>query len=421
MQKKSQLLAFIVTLLLVIVFINLTFLGCATTGSKSKELTPEQQKAIHDSLFQLHKQELTRWFSFGFEPYKHGDYEKAKMYFRRVAENDTSEIYGRVLYQRLGDCYLRLGQPDSAEWAYTVGVERMPENPYFYTALGYIYRAGGRTDEAIENYETLVELVPDSASYLKQLGELYVRVEETDKAIEAYQKSVNLNPTDQEAQQVLANLLQSTGNIDKVIETQKSLVESDPENMKYRLDLARTYHRAGEFENAIEQLQAVIAKEPDNVVALEVLGDAYKETEKYNDAVAIYRRILDKNADDAKNLCNLSMCYTFLGRYTAALREANKALRIDSNFGLAHIARGMVYENAAEKCVSQKGGKIAFDDKLVYERAYREYTEARKDIQWKSDAVRRIIYLETLIPTTEDRFMHPNQTTPRGECYQWIQ
>jgi tetratricopeptide (TPR) repeat protein len=420
-QKKSQLFVFAGVLLLLIVLMNVNFFGCATTGPKSKELTPEQKKAIQDSLFQIHKNELSRLFSFGFEPYKHGDYEKAKRYFRLVAEKDTSGIYGRVLYQRLGDCYLRLNIPDSAEWAYKVGIVRQPDNPYFYTALGYIYRAGGRTEEAIETYETLVELVPDSASYHKYLGELYVRVEENAKAIEEYQKTVELNPRDQESQEVLSRLLSQAGEIDKVIETQKSLVESDPENMKYRMNLAQTYHRAGEFENAIEQLKIVTSKEAENILALELLGDSYKQTDKFNDAVTIYRQILAKNKNDKKNLCNLAMCYTSLGRYTTAMGEVAKAQRIDTNYGLVYLTRGMIYEASAEKCVSQNGGKITYDDKLVYKLAYDEFQRATRDLEWKNDADRRMAYLETLIPTREDEFMHSNQKTPRGECYQWIQ
>jgi len=287
--------------------------------------------------------------------------------------------------------------------------------------LGYIYRAGGRTEEAIETYETLVELVPDSAGYHKYLGELYVRVEENDKAIEAYQNAVELNPSDQESQEVLGRLLSQAGEIDMVIETQKNLVESDPENMKYRMSLAQTYHRAGEFENAIEQLKIVISNDAENILALELLGDSYKQTDKFNDAVSIYKQILAKNENDKKNLCNLAMCYTSLGRYTTALGEVAKALRIDANYGLAYLTRGMIYEASAERCVSQNGGKITYDDKLVYKLAYDQFQRAARDLEWKNDAERRMAYLETLIPTREDEFMHSNQKTPRRECYQWIQ
>ena len=161
MQKKTQLTVFVSVLILLAMASYLQFLGC--TGAQPKELTPEQKQALRDSLLNVHKRTLALKWSLGYEPYKQGDYAKAKRYFRQVAQIDTTGVYGKILYQLLGDCYVRLNVPDSAEWAYTTGVARLPDNPYFYRALGYIYRIGGRTDEAIQMYETLTTLEPDSA------------------------------------------------------------------------------------------------------------------------------------------------------------------------------------------------------------------------------------------------------------------
>ncbi len=419
MQKRKQLWVFFAALILALALFNMSFFGCATT-SASKELTPEQKKAIQDSLFQIHKNDLARNFSFGFEPYKHGDYAKARKYFKVVAEKDTTGIYGKVLYQRLGDCFVRLNNPDSAEWAYKIGVERLPENPYFYTALGYIYRVQGRNEEAIETYENLVKLVPDSAGYHRYLGELYLKTDDPESAMEYYGTVVRLTPNDQQSQEILGQLQSQYGNIEDVIATQLSLIEGEPTNMKYRLDLARTYYQNSDFEKAIEQLRVVTEANPTDVHACEMLGDSYQQLDRYSDAANVYNTILNNDPNDKKNLCNLSMCYTSMERFPQARARANKALGIDRTYGLAHIALGMVYEATAEKCVSQRGGNVEFDDKLVYKMAYDEFTKAKSDLQWKSDAERRISYVQPLIPMREDLFMHKNQTTPRGECYQWI-
>ena len=212
-----------------------------------------------------------------------------------------------------------------------------------------------------------------------------------------------------------------TGDIEMVIESQKGLVERDPENMRYRMDLAQTYYRASEFELAIEQLLVITAKETDNILAFEMLGESYQQIEKYRDAVNIYRQILQSTPNDKKNICNLAMCYTSLGSYRSAVNEVQKALRIDPNYGLAYLARGMAYEASADKCVAEKGGTSSFDDKLVYKLAYDEFVKAKRDLEWKTDAERRMAYVESLIPTREDLFMHKDQKTPRGACYQWIE
>lgn len=421
MQKRTQFFVFIGILMLLLGSINLYFIGCASTSPQQLELTPEQQKAIQDSLVKIHEGKIRLKFSFGYEPYKQGDYQKAKRYFKEVAELDTGGIYGRVLYQRLGDCYLRLNLPDSAEWAYRIGIERLPNLPYFYEALGYIYRPQGRTDEAIEMYETLTKLVPDSVNYHRFLAQLYINTDETDKAIGSYQAIVRLDPTDQRSQEILSSLLAQTGDIEMVIESQKGLVERDPENMRYRMDLAQTYYRTSEFELAIEQFLVVTSKETDNIQAFEMLGDSYQQIEKFRDALNIYKQILQSTPDDKKNLCNLAICHVFLGNYRLAVNEVRKALRIDSNYGLAYLTRGMAYEASADKCVAEKGGTNSFDDKLVYKLAYDEFVKAKRDLEWKTDAERRMAYVESLIPTREDIFMHKDQKTPRGACYQWIE
>ena len=418
MQIRKQLGIFVGVLVLLLIAAQLQFLGCA--GTKPAELTPEQKQAIADSLENVHKRRLALLWSLGYEPYKQNDYTKAKSYFRQVAALDTIGVYGRILYQLLGDSYLRLNQPDSAEWVYLIGTERLPDNSYFAKALGYIYRAGGRTEEAIEMYEKLIRLEPDSSVHYVNLGELYVSTEETDQAIEAYQHAVQLNPSDNRAQEVLSNLLSQTGDIDRVIETQETLMASAPENMKYKLDLAQSYHRAGMFEKAVEQLKQVFDANPDDIIAAELLGDSYQQVERYTDGVEIYTQILKSRPDDKKNMCNLAMCNTSLGRYTTAMRQVQQVIRMDRNYGLAYLTRGMVFEASADRCVEKNDSKVTFDDKLVYKLAYDEYMRAKQDLEWKNDAERRIRYLETLIPTREDLFMHKDQTTARGECYEWI-
>ena len=421
MYKKTQLSIFLATVMFLAFAIQFNFLGCAGTQSKKEVLTPERRKAIQDSLYKVQKRKLDLLFSLGWEPYKQHNYKKAKKYFKRLVEQDTSGIHGKIVYQALGTCYLQLNQPDSAEWAYKMGIKRNPKSPYPYKALGYIYRAQQRTDEAIEMYKKLIELEPDSASYYRHLGELYVKAGEQDKAIDAYQKAVELDPNNKQSQEVLSTLLAQTGDMDRIIAQQKTLVERYPNEIKYRLDLAQSYHKTGDFTNAIEQLKLVIAKEPNNIFALELLGDSYQQTNKFLSAAKIYKHILQINPKDKKNLCNLALTYTSLGKYTTAMRAVRKALAIDPHYGLAYITRGTIYETAAEKCINaRKGGKITFDDKLVYKLAYNEYAKAKRDLEWKTEAEKHMKYLETMIPTKEDYFMHKGQKRPRGTCYQWI-
>lgn len=392
--------------------------SCGGTAA-TKEMTPEQKKAKQDSIFKEHNKKIDMYMSFGWEPFKQNNYEKAKKYFRRVAKIDTTGIYGSILYQNLGTCYLQLNNPDSAEWAYKKGIENVPDAPYNYSALGYIYRRHGKDQKAIEMYKKLTELRPDSAEYFHQLGKLYANNYQSQNAINAYKKAVALEPNNTEYQEILGNLLRTTGDTAEIIKQNKQMVKLNPDNMRYRFQLAKSYHSAAKFDSAIINLKIIINEQPDNIDALELLGDSYQNTNKFSEAIDVYNTIIDKNPEDKENLCNLASSYSSLGRYSTARRTVNRALRIDNQYGLAYLTLGKIYENAADRNIKRNDGKTTYDDKLVYKIAYDQYVKAKTDLAYRKEAESRIQSLTPVIPTTEDKFIH-DYDTPKSEAYNWI-
>jgi len=395
------------------------FTGCAGTVTQQK-MTPEREQAIRDSLMREHKSLLTRYLSFGYEHYRQKNYEKAAEYFSNVVYLDTTGIYSNRTYPLLSDIYLNLQLPDSAEKIIRIGSNLFPEEPYYHETLGYLLTQSGDSESALKEYETLTELAPDSSKYWKKAGEAALAVMDNEKATEYYKKAVELNPDDQESQTILSNLL-GEDPLQKRDHLINMLVQF-PDDQKARLDLARVYYnQLGEFENAIAELEIVLDKDPGNIVALELMGQSYQEMGKYSNAAETFRKILSTQPRDKKNLCNLAISYLSMGRYTAALQQVNKAFSIDSNYGLAYLTKGMIFEHSAEACVAKREGKKpSFDDKLVYEMANNEYLKARRDLEWSDQAQRHIDYLEVVLPTKADRFMHQGHTVPKDPCYDWI-
>lgn len=398
---------------------TLYFLGCATTAPQQTTKSPEEVKAYQDSLDREQTKKLNLLWSFGYEPYKQKDYARAKKYFKQVAELDTAGKFGKVLYQRLGNCYLQLGQSDSAEWAYKTGIHNRPDEPYPYKALIYIYNNSGKSTEAIDTYRKLIKIEPDSAKHHKELGKLLVSADKLDEAVESLGKSVELNPNDREAQDIYTSVLTQFGP-EKLLEQQIKYVQQFPEDMVKRRELAETYLKLGEPAPAAESLVMVTTEDPQNLVALELLGEAYNQLEQYQNAANTYEKIVTINPEDKKNLSQQAIALRMLGQYSKAMRQVNKALSIDSKYGLAHIARGLVFETAADACQKKnKDGKILFDDKLVYEQAYHAYRQATSDPMFASDARRYMEVVKSVIPESSDLFMNKNQNTPRNACYDW--
>jgi len=422
-QKVSGiLLSTIMTLLIAWVAVVTMMTGCATTGGPQQpQISPERQKAIQDSLRKIYEFELNKSWSLGFENYKNKMYKDALRHFWKVSELDTIKRFP-TLYRYLGDSYIKLDKPDSAEIVYRLGTERYPNDPFYHRSLGWLLTGKHQNEEAIQEYQKAIEL--DSVAHAddyRALGNLLVQEDRLDEAIQVYQKLIELEPDNPEAQSVLAQLLHSTGNEDAAIEAQEKALQTDPQNTKLMYSLGETYFKRGEFQKSIEKFQMYLKFKPDDTYALEYLGNSQQNLGQFTKAIATYEKILSLKPDNKKVICEMATCYKELKSYTKARSVVRKALKIDPNYGLAHIVLGEIYEATADDCINKRQKHIVnFDDKLVYELAYKEYAKAAQDIQFSDQAKRKMEYVKADIPTKEDRFMHPDQKKARLDCYKWI-
>jgi tetratricopeptide (TPR) repeat protein len=397
------------------------FTGCASTVETEPELSPERKAAIQDSLKQVWERKLNIAWSLGYENYKNKMYRDAVGHFWKVVEMDTIGKFP-IVYNYLGESYVNMNIPDSAEIAYTMGIEEYPEKAYYHRNLGYILAAQGKNEEAIEQYRQAIKLEenPKPNDY-RVLGNLLVTENLTEEAIPIYESLLELEPSDVEAQNVYAQILKSTGDEDRAIEQQEISLQQDPENTRLMFTLGETYFRRGEYKNSVEKFQMYLDKNPTDTFAMEYLGNAQQNLGNFRDAISTYEKLLGIDPDNAKILCEMATCYRELEQFSTARRIARRALAVDPNFGLAHIVIGETYEAAVDNCIaSREEQQTKFDDKLVNQLAYEEYQKALNDPRYAVSARRHMNYIKDFIPTKEDRFMHPDLEQARFDCYQWI-
>ncbi len=364
--------------------------------------------------------ELAKYWSFGFENFKNKQYRDAIKHFWTVAKLDTIDKFTDKVYRYLGDSYYRVQDPDSAQICYELGIQKTPDNVYLHRMVAFLLTNRNLIDEAIKEYETIVGLEPDAKEDWMRLASLYVRAEEIEKAIEAYDKVLKLDPNNLEAQNNKAALLQSLGDIEAVIAEKEKIREQDPENSQVRFELGKMYFDQGQYELAVERYLEYLQLTPNDVLAMENVGIAYQRLEKYRDAIAMFQKIVSLEPGNKKVLAEISRCYKELGQFSTARVWARKALAVDRDYGLGWIALGEIYETAADRCIERKGGKVDFDDKLVYELADDQYRNALKDTQFRAEAERHRSFIKAVLPTKEDKFMHKGQTKAKGDCYTWI-
>ncbi len=413
-----------------LVFVLLTmsmfyYNGCAPTVQQT-QINPERQKAIEDSLQKVYIYSLNKAWSTGYEYYKPKIYRRAVNPFWQVIKLDTIDRFKDV-YSLLSDCYFKLGVPDSAQIVLELGLEKYPDNVGLRRNYAYLLAGKEQIEQAIPQYEKVTEADGAQANDWKQLANLYLRVNEMDKAIAAYQKIMAIDPTDQEAQQTLGQLLKGSGDEDAAIEALEKALQLDPENTQVMFDLGKFYYNRGEYDKAVNKFQSYLAKKPDDFVAMEYLGGSLYGKGDYRQSVTVYQQILTAKPDNKKIYTDVATDYKELGDFITARKYVQKALAVDTDYGLAYIVLGEIYEAAVDQCMKQTGKRTPkFDDKLVFLEAYRQYQRATKDYQFKDMAERRMSQLKDFLPSKEDEFFNKNRKLDNGrykiveKCYEWI-
>jgi len=407
--------------LVAVVFILLLGFAAGDLSATKKKKQDKKRNGEVDAAAAAKKYnfELVKSWSFGWENYKNRQYDRAKKHFWKLVEIDTIKRFPKV-YRYLGDCYFKSNDPDSAQVVFEMGVKKYPEDPHLHRMVGFLKAQREQIDEAILSYEKVVELEPKKKDDWKQLASLYVRADRIQDAISAYDTVLQLDPNDLEAQTNQSTLITSTGDVQGAIESKLKIAEQDSLNSQVRFELGNLYFNEGEYEQAIKWFQEFLVLSPNDLGALEKIGMSYERLEKVRDAIKTFKQILEADPQNKKAMCDISRSYKELGRFVRARTYANKALAVDRTYGLAWIALGEIYEAAADKCVKKKEEKVDFNDKLVYEIAAAKYRRALKDMAYRQNAERHLSYLQGILPTSEDKFMHKNQKKPTGECYDWI-
>lgn len=409
---------------LIIVALSAIFIfifSCApTTQQVAPEIETARQRAIQDSLRKAYEHELNKAWSTAYEHYKNKNYPSSIKPFWQVIEMDTIDRF-KDKYSLLSDAYIKLNNPDSAQIVLEMGVRVYPENAHLHRTLAYFLDGRGLTEEAIKEYEKATEIDPSKVSDWKALGNLYIKNDQRDEATKAFEKVVELDPKDQDAQRALSILYKASGDADAAIQRMEEVKKLDPNNTENLYNLGKEYFNNGDYDNAIVNFEQLLKLKSDDASAMEYLGNALQNKGNYRRAINVYNEILKLQPQNKKILCDMATSYKELGQFSTGRTQARRALQIDPNYGLAHIVIGEIYEAQAEKCYTARGKKLPeFDDKLVYDLAYKEYVEAAKDLQFKDLAERKINYVKDFRPTKEDLFFHKGQTRPKDSCYDWI-
>ena len=141
-------------------------------------------------------------------------YDRAAQAWQQAAQDLPHDF---ELWQRLGQFYLNLGPPRSAEAIATLehAVELEPERALLRLDLGLAYERAGRSSDARRQYLRATQLAPDQPQAWTSLGILEARLNENEAAERHLRLALRADPEHAAALFELGNLLRRRGDIDE--------------------------------------------------------------------------------------------------------------------------------------------------------------------------------------------------------------
>jgi len=324
-------------------------------------------------------------YNLGYQYFNNKNLEEALPHLWNTTKLDKELKYPGI-YRRIGEAYIQLEKPDSAQIAYEIGARLVPDDIFIHRRLQWLYEIKNDFSSSIDELKKIIELVDESEveEYYTKLAELLMKEDRIEEAMEVYKTLSEKYPDNRQYKEERMSLFDLLGDQDQKINQLLSLHQEYPLEVDYIRELLHIFTMENDYDNILAFADKLLEIEPENTDALRRKSDVYNDLEKFNDTIAMLQKILEITPEDPQTLCDIAEAYINMGNYSRARSFARRALQKDPNFGLAYILIGDAYLRCAEDCIERRGGisRIRFDDKLIYQMAYEQYSKAAKYPAW---------------------------------------
>lgn len=171
---------------------------------------------------------------------------------------------------------------------------------YFYKGL--VYKEFSDLEQAKSLFQTAVEQWPEFTDAYEQLAFIYAFENDT-----------------------LAELYFSNA------------IETDSLNISLWYNKAMYHQKLMQYDHAIKCYKSMLRIDPRNVKASYNLGYINLVLENYLEAANLFSEVIFNNNSFATAYFSRGLCFKYLGRYSEAKKDFNKALKLDTNLVEAEI------------------------------------------------------------------------------------
>jgi tetratricopeptide (TPR) repeat protein len=243
-------------------------------------------------------------------------------------------------YIKVGDFYLRLGDPDSAIREFKEGMGKDPSRKPVYqkSIIEVLMRQGkrgeaaevnqqvlkdnpndsdarsleasflldkGDVNRALAELQSVVTRSPDNAVARYNLGRAHVAKGEWEQARQAFQKAIELQKDYMLARLALAQLLVTRGDFDAALKTAQDILKIDPRNKNALLIESAAFLGEKKYVDARALLNAMLVKDPNSPDVLFQLGVVSLAESKFKDARESFKRTYELNPTNSRGLMGM--------------------------------------------------------------------------------------------------------------------
>jgi tetratricopeptide (TPR) repeat protein len=200
------------------------------------------------------------------------------------------------------------------------------DNAVAHYNLGNVLLQKGRVNEAITQYQKALQIKPDKEEACNNLGNALLQKGNVDEAITHYQKVLQINPEFAEAHYNLGNALLQKGSVDEAIAHFQKALQINPDYADAHNNLGYALLQKGSVDEAIAHFQKALQINPDYADAHNNLGNILLEKGSVNEAIVHFQKVLEIKPDYLEVQNNLA--WVLATSPQASLRNGDKAVEL---------------------------------------------------------------------------------------------
>ncbi len=359
--------------------------------------------------------ECNMYLSFATTNYQNRDYLSAIENYAEVIALGCSKINAEQIFQWMGRSYIELNKLDSAAYIFKQGLKYLPNDISLLEVTAWNEGRMENIENQIFYYEKIIEIDESNTSIMKKLSDIYRDKEMYDDQLQIINKWLKIDKTNKIAIGEKKAAYLALGK--DVSDVDRQRWEKDMSNIQYGLEYVNSLMNNENQNKALEVLLKLRTYDKFNKDILEKMSSIYLDNSENNLALDSFQNLykIEKNY---KTAIEISKILIEEEDYKSALDWSITAIEDSGENGASLFQRAEVYFALADAC---SGESLTFNDKLVYEISFEDYSSALKKGFYRARA-RKEFLEENNITSKGDWFMLGNETIakPEGNCYDWI-